>query len=70
MSEEEHITESNHPISVRTKNNGLSARLFDAGVLEVESPNTICVQIERLGPDYPMPHRGEAVYKIFTYIPH
>jgi len=70
MSEKEYVAKPKHPISIRTENNGLSARLFDAGVLEVESPNTIGIQIERLGPDYGFPFPEGAVYKIFTYIPH
>jgi hypothetical protein len=62
------IADSLAPALSKTTTGSLIARLFDDGILEVESPNTVSIQIERLDLNHELP-KG-AVYKISLYYSH
>jgi|WetSurMetagenome_2_1015567.scaffolds.fasta_scaffold31575_4 hypothetical protein len=59
------IADSKHSALVKSADGGLTARLFDGGLLEVESPHTISIQIDRLGG---LPFPEGAVYRVSTYV--
>jgi hypothetical protein len=69
MEEERYILASPQaPVFSKTATGSLIARLFDDGMLEVESPNTVSIQIDRLSINHEFPEG--AVYKISLYLSH
>ncbi|MCK4553010.1 hypothetical protein KAT80_02300 [Candidatus Pacearchaeota archaeon] len=69
-SDEESIIIADEKQSARAKSKDglLEIQLFNGGLLEVESPGTVSIQVERIGPDYKLSPPEGAVYRIITYI--
>ena len=62
------VADSKHTALVKTETGSLTARLFNDDSLEIESPNTISVEVERVGPNYKYPVPEGTVWRITTYI--
>jgi hypothetical protein len=59
------ISDSEHTAVAKLADGSLEVRLFNDGTLEIESPNKVGVNIERINSGY----KG-VIYRINTYIPH
>ena len=70
MSEDEltAIADEKQSVRAKTKDGLLEVKLFNGGLLEIESPGTVSIQVERIGPDNKFTDIEGAVYRITTYI--